>query len=143
MNLRQLLFISVLSLPMGGCSTVQDWFASDDEDLTAPVELERIDAKVALKKQWSTKIGDGQGDGFYKITPILVDGIAYVASSDGVVAAVRVSDGDRVCEFNWLLDRAKLELKLPSLKASIPVLTPHPESTSVGTVKPYTCDELT
>ena len=105
MNLRQLLFISVLSLPMGGCSTVQDWFASDDEDLTAPVELERIDAKVALKKQWSTKIGDGQGDGFYKITPILVDGIAYVASSDGVVAAVRVSDGERV----WLV---KLERPL-------------------------------
>ena len=67
MNLRQLLFISVLSLPMGGCSTVQDWFASDDEDLTAPVELERIDAKVAIKKQWSTKIGDGQGDGLQLI----------------------------------------------------------------------------
>ena len=54
---------------ISGCSTFQEWFGSEEEDATAPVELERIDTKVKLKKQWSAKIGDGQGDGFYKITP--------------------------------------------------------------------------
>ena len=96
MKLFRLLTTSVLLLLISGCSTFQEWFGSEEEDATAPVELERIDTKVKLKKQWSTKIGDGQGDGFYKITPTLVDGVLYVASSDGEVAAISAADGDRL-----------------------------------------------
>ena len=96
MKLFRLLTTSVLLLLISGCSTFQEWFGSEEEDSTAPVELERIDTKVKLKKQWSSKIGDGQGDGFYKITPTLVDGVLYVASSDGEVAAISAADGDRL-----------------------------------------------
>ena len=96
MKLFRPLTTSVLLLLISGCSTFQEWFGSEEEDATAPVELERIDTKVKLKKQWSTKIGDGQGDGFYKITPTLVDGVLYVASSDGEVAAISAADGDRL-----------------------------------------------
>ena len=96
MKLLRLLTTSVLLLLISGCSTFQEWFGSEEEDATAPVELERIDTKVKLKKQWSSKIGDGQGDGFYKITPTLVDGVLYVASSDGEVAAISADDGDRL-----------------------------------------------
>lgn len=96
MKLFRLLTTSVLLLLISGCSTFQEWFGSEEEDATAPVELERIDTKVKLKKQWSAKIGDGQGDGFYKITPTLVDGVLFVASSDGEVAAISAADGDRL-----------------------------------------------
>lgn len=96
MKLFRLLTTSVLLLLISGCSTFQEWFGSEEEDATAPVELERIDTKVKLKKQWSTKVGDGQGDGFYKITPTLVDGVLYVASSDGEVAAISATDGNRL-----------------------------------------------
>ena len=96
MKLFRLLTTSVLLLLISGCSTFQEWFGSEEEDATAPVELERIDTKVKLKKQWSTKVGDGQGDGFYKITPTLVDGVLYVASSDGEVAAISAADGGRL-----------------------------------------------
>lgn len=96
MKLFRLLTTSVLLLLISGCSTFQEWFGSEEEDTTAPVELERIDTKVKLKKQWSIKIGDGQGDGFYKITPTLVDGVLYVASSDGEVAAISAADGGRL-----------------------------------------------
>ncbi|MEE3018813.1 MAG: outer membrane protein assembly factor BamB [Pseudomonadota bacterium] len=96
MKLFRLLITSVLLLLISGCSTFQEWFGSEEEDATAPVELERIDTKVKLKKQWSIKIGDGQGDGFYKITPTLVDGVLYVASSDGEVAAISAADGGRL-----------------------------------------------
>ena len=96
MKLFRLLTTSLLLLLVSGCSTFQEWFGSEEEDTTAPVELERIDTKVKLKKQWSSKIGDGQGDGFYKITPTLVDGVLYVASSDGEVAAISAADGDRL-----------------------------------------------
>ena len=96
MKLFRLLTTSVLLLLISGCSTFQEWFGSEEEDATAPVELERIDTKVKLKKQWSTKVGDGQGDGFYKMTPTLVDGVLYVASSDGEVAAISATDGNRL-----------------------------------------------
>lgn len=96
MKLCRPLTTSVLLLLISGCSTFQEWFGSEEEDATAPVELERIDAKVKLKKQWSTKVGDGQGDGFYRITPTLVGGVLYVASSDGEVAAISAADGNRL-----------------------------------------------
>ena len=105
MKLGRPLTTSVLLLLISGCSTFQEWFGSEEEDATAPVELERIDAKVKLKKQWSTKVGNGQGDGFYKIIPTLVDGVLYVASSDGEVAAISAADGNRL----W---RVKLERPL-------------------------------
>ena len=105
MKLCRLLTTSILLLLISGCSTFQEWFGSEEEDATAPVELERIDAKVKLKKQWSTKVGNGQGDGFYKIIPTLVDGVLYVASSDGEVAAISAADGNRL----W---RVKLERPL-------------------------------
>ena len=96
MKLWRLLTTSALMLLISGCSTFQEWFGSEGEDATAPVQLERIDSKVSLKKRWSSKIGDGQGDGFYKITPKLIDGVIYVASSDGEVAAINAANGARL-----------------------------------------------
>ena len=52
MKLCRLLTTSLLMLLISGCSTIQEWFDSEDVDVTAPVELERIDAKVAVKKRW-------------------------------------------------------------------------------------------
>ena len=49
MKLFRLLTTSVLLLLISGCSTFQEWFGSEEEDATAPVELERIDTKVKLK----------------------------------------------------------------------------------------------
>jgi len=106
MRLSRLFLITALSATTTGCSTfstVQDWFSSEGEDLTAPVELERIDATVEVKKRWSTSIGDGQGDGFFKITPVLADGVIYAASSEGEVAAIDASDGDK--RWNVSLER--------------------------------------
>jgi outer membrane protein assembly factor BamB len=61
-----------------------------------PYSSSELIQRVSLKKRWSSKIGDGQGDGFYKITPTLIDGVIYVASSDGEVAAISATDGNRL-----------------------------------------------
>ena len=95
MRLSRLLLITALTVTMTGCSTVQGWFDSEGEDLTAPVELEKIDALVKVKKRWSTSVGDGQGKGFFKIRPALSEGVLYVASSEGEVAAIDAVDGDK------------------------------------------------
>ena len=56
-----------------GCSTVTGWFSDDDFDPREPVELQKISEQVKLKSRWSRGVGDGQGDGLYKMNPILVD----------------------------------------------------------------------
>ena len=97
MKVMRFLWIVSLGAMVTGCSTlsgVGDWFDSDDEDLTAPVELERFDELVEVKRRWSTSIGDGQGDGFFRINPVLDNGVLYVASSEGEVAAIDAADGD-------------------------------------------------
>lgn len=96
MKLARLLMVAGLTLTASGCTTVQGWFDSEGEDLTAPVELERIETTVEVKKRWSTSVGDGQGDGFFRINPVLVDDIIYTASSDGEVSAISAVDGDRL-----------------------------------------------
>ena len=76
-----------------GCSTITGWFSDDDFDPREPVELQKIDEQVKLKSRWSRGVGDGQGDGLYKINPILVNDSIYVASSEGKLASVDAKTG--------------------------------------------------
>jgi outer membrane protein assembly factor BamB len=81
-------------LTLSACSTIEGWFSmDDDEDLTAPVELVDINATVKIKKLWSKGVGDGQGDGLYKIQPVISGDTIYAASSDGEVTAINRHSG--------------------------------------------------
>ncbi|HBQ39827.1 MAG TPA: outer membrane protein assembly factor BamB, partial [Halieaceae bacterium] len=84
-------------LTLGGCSTIKGWFEiDDDEDPRQPVELEKFEQTVKAKRLWSTGVGDGQGDGLYRIEPVIGDGRIYAASADGEVNALDVTNGRRV-----------------------------------------------
>ena len=72
---------------LSGCSTIAGWFDSDDEDPKAPVELVDIEQTVKIKKLWSAGVGDGQGDGLYKIQPVIQGEVIYAASAEGEVKA--------------------------------------------------------
>lgn len=81
------------ALSLTACSTIGGWFDSDDDDPTAPVELEAIDEKVKISRLWSTSVGNGQGDGLHRITPALAGSTIYAASNDGVVRALDTERG--------------------------------------------------
>ena len=72
-----------VALSLTGCSTIKGWFDSDDEDPTAPVELVKIEQTVKIKKLWSAGVGDGQGDGLYRLQPVINGDVIYAASADG------------------------------------------------------------
>jgi len=92
-SLRGLGAISLM-LTLSACSTVSGWFEmDDDEDLTAPVDLVDIDQTVTFKKLWSKGIGDGQGEGYYKIQAAIAGDTIYVASAEGEVAAINRQSG--------------------------------------------------
>jgi len=92
----KLLVVALTLITLSGCETIGGWFEDDEYDPTQPVELTDINQKVKLSKRWSTSIGDGQGDGFYKLTPALADGTLYVAAAEGVVAAVDATTGRKL-----------------------------------------------
>lgn len=93
-----------LLLSLIGCETISGFFDDDDYDPTQPVELVDIDESVTLDKRWSRSIGDGQGDGYYRLNPLLADGVIYAVSSDGELAAFDAASGR---------ERWGVELELP------------------------------
>ena len=76
-----------VALSLTGCSTIKGWFDSDDEDPTAPVELVKIEQTVKIKKLWSAGVGNGQGDGLYRLQPVINGDVIYAASADGELKA--------------------------------------------------------
>ncbi len=108
-HLRWLVSI-VLLLSLSGCSTISGWFEFDDEDdPTQPAELQDIDEKVEIDSLWSRGslwggIGDGQGDGFYRLRPALNDGVLYIASADGEVMALDAAEGKELWEVELDVD---------------------------------------
>ena len=89
------LLLSVVLL--SGCSTMKGWFSIDeDDDPRQPAELQKIDQTVKAKRLWSTGVGKGQGDGLYRIQPVISGERIYAASSDGEVRALERRNGRRV-----------------------------------------------
>lgn len=91
------LFAALLALSLSGCSTISGWFDFDDEDdPKQPAELMDIDETVTIKKLWSHGVGNGQGDGFYKIQPAISGDTIYIAAADGDVEAFERLSGDSI-----------------------------------------------
>ena len=94
---RYLLLLTMM-FSVAGCSTVSGWFDSDDDDPTAPVALPDITETVNIKTLWSVGVGDGQGDGFYRLQPAISGDVIYAASADGEVVAVDRKRGKTLWE---------------------------------------------
>lgn len=99
--MRQLaarLLLLILAFGLSGCSTISGWFDSDDDDPTAPVELINIEHSVKIRKLWSVGVGDGQGEGLYRLHPTISNDTIFVASSDGEVRALDRGRGKTLWE---------------------------------------------
>ena len=91
-----LLFTMMFSI--AGCSTISGWFDSDDDDPMAPMALSDITETAKIKELWSVGVGDGQGDGFYRLQPAISGEVIYAASADGEVVAVDRKRGKTLWE---------------------------------------------
>ena len=89
-----------MAVSLTGCSTISGWFDSDDDDPTAPVDLVKIEQTVKIKKLWSAGVGDGQGDGLYRIQPVISGDVIYAASAEGRVRAFERAKGKSL----WKVD---------------------------------------
>jgi outer membrane protein assembly factor BamB len=97
-QITRLVLTLILLVHLTGCSTVSGWFDSDDDDATAPAELTDIEETVEIDELWSVSVGDGQGEGFYRLRPVIYKDAVYAAAANGEVVAVNRSSGDTIWE---------------------------------------------
>lgn len=101
MNIRLPLQGTLLvgTLLLGSCSlfsSLGNLFADDEDDEREPMELADFNEEVQLRRLWSVNVGDGQGDKFNRLQPVLAGGRLYAASNDGRVYAVDAETGRTV-----------------------------------------------
>ncbi len=70
--------------------------SSNDEKVLPPAELIDFKAEVTLKTLWSENVGNGQGDIYNRLQPVLSGGLIYAASNSGDVVALNKTNGRRV-----------------------------------------------
>lgn len=88
----------VLFANLTACSTISGWFESDDEEANAPAELTDIESSVNIRELWSEGVGDGQGEGFYRIRPVVQGDNIFVAAANGEVEALNRHSGKTLWE---------------------------------------------
>ena len=91
--------VSILCLMLSvvtGCG-FSDWVRNpfgDDEDPRAPAELLDVVSETTINRNWRINVGNGQGDNYKKLTPVVDGGFVFAASDDGEVIAVNTINGD-------------------------------------------------
>jgi len=97
MKFPRLAFL-MLSLPLlYACSNLNpmNWISSnDDED--KPAELVDFSEEVRLRRVWSVKVGNGQGDKYNRLKAAIENNTIYAASNNGNVLAINRENGSRL-----------------------------------------------
>jgi len=94
-------FVTVLlTLLLGGCSTLGDWSESilgGDDNTDPPAPLVDIESPIAVKKLWSTSVGVGDDKQFINLVPAVDESQIFVADRKGQVVAFDLETGKK----NW------------------------------------------
>lgn len=82
----------LLTFLFTGCSTIGNWFESDEDNLVA--ELKPIESKFDVSVLWQKKVGKGVGDFYSRLSPVVGYNSLYSASRDGVIKSFNVESGE-------------------------------------------------
>lgn len=93
--MRKLLGLAIVAaLVLPGCTTVRDWFRSDDAKASAPTKLVDIEGAREVEKVWSESLGEGEGNLGFRQRPGFDGATVYVVSDGGSLRAIDVETGD-------------------------------------------------
>lgn len=90
---RSLLLLSFILAFASGCQTVKGWFGGDKSKALEPAELTDIGNPIAVRKLWSSSIGNGEDKLDLSLRPVLDGGRTYVIDDNGVAYALDASTG--------------------------------------------------
>ncbi len=96
--MRRIVLAVVLLATLGGCTTISNWFA-DEEELKIR-QLKPIKALFEPKVVWQHEVGDGVSDYFSRLTPVVGYGKVFAANRHGLVKAFEKQSGKQLWEKN-------------------------------------------
>ncbi len=84
MKIVKSLFIAFIIL-LGGCST-------SPSPVLPPVKLTAVENAFVIKRIWETDFGEGAGENYLKLTPVLENNVLYALDYQGQVTAFNSQD---------------------------------------------------
>ncbi len=86
---------ALVLLSVSGCTILR---GKPKDDSLDPYPLARFEEEIKLDKLWEVKIGKGVKKRFERLSPVVIDGRIFAASTDGKVIALNVATGKRIWE---------------------------------------------
>lgn len=99
-----------VSLALQGCSLF-----SSEEDLTPMAPLPVVESAFSADTQWSSSVGDGIGDFYSQLQPVVEEDHIYAAARDGDVTAFDRHSGETL----WSVDLADLPINADKRSARL------------------------
>ncbi|NQZ22157.1 MAG: outer membrane protein assembly factor BamB [Colwellia sp.] len=96
---KKLLAVAFLSIGLSACSSTDE-----EDEATKVAELTEITEAFEVDVLWESSVGDGVGQYFSRLKPIVAYGTLYSAGRDGDVIAFDMESGDKV----WSTDLSDL-----------------------------------
>lgn len=90
-NLR-IILVLISMITISGCS----WFSKDDAFSTKPTELKDIENKVNFDVIANVSVGGGTEYNYVKLSPHVLDSLAFAASRDGKLVAYDLETGNQL-----------------------------------------------
>ncbi len=101
MNWVSRLLPIVIVFAVSGCAAVEKLSGKERIEEAKPNELEKIEATVSVKRNWSYNVGAGTFNAvFHNLVPGLRADTLYAASPDGYVSAIDAISGTRKWRVN-------------------------------------------
>lgn len=99
-----------VSLALQGCSLF-----SSEEDLTPMAPLPVVESAFSADTKWSSSVGDGIGDFYSQLQPVVEEEHIYAAARDGDVTAFDRNSGETL----WSVDLADLPINADKRSARL------------------------
>ncbi|WP_429154401.1 outer membrane protein assembly factor BamB [Aeromonas media] len=99
-----------VSLALQGCSLF-----SSEEDLTPMAPLPVVESAFTADTAWSSSVGDGIGDFYSQLQPVVEEDHIYAAARDGDVTAFDRNSGETL----WSVDLADLPINADKRSARL------------------------
>ncbi|MGN4989296.1 outer membrane protein assembly factor BamB [Aeromonas sp. 97A] len=101
---------AAVSFALQGCSLF-----SSEEDLNPMAPLPKVESAFTADTAWSSTVGDGIGDFYSQLKPVVEEDRIYAAARDGDVSAFDRASGDRL----WSVDLADLPVNADKRSARL------------------------
>ncbi len=93
---KTLLILTIV--PLSACG----WFSKDNT--RKPTELTEIKTTLKVKEVWGRSFGDGVGDAFLRLAPLIVGDKLYIVDANGEIGALALEDGKVIWDVSMDVD---------------------------------------